>query len=213
MMHRFIVLTAIIGLVGGLIGAWAAVQLSGEAGAAPPPPGDQKVREQNLDASGFIRVHEQGTANVTGTVNVGNLPFDARGNLRVASGFTKAAELFTGTVNPGETVTTPFTDVQGCRDFTIFVLNAGDSSAGIENAELTLSLDGQHSYGRGARMAFFGDFDGTQRNNSWSFSASAELAGSGTPPVALVPFAGARIQAPTGVWASRTITVTLYCSG
>jgi hypothetical protein len=56
-----------------------------QAGAAPPAPPDQKVREQNLDGSGWIAVHEQGTASVSitgtpgvnvtgGTLNVGNLP-------------------------------------------------------------------------------------------------------------------------------------------
>lgn len=54
-----------------------------EAEAKPPPPGPQAVEEQNLDGSGFIAVHEQGTADVnvtnaalpvSGTVDVGNLP-------------------------------------------------------------------------------------------------------------------------------------------
>ena len=36
----------------------------------PPPPPPIKVLEQNLDAQGFIRVHEQGTSRVTGTVAV-----------------------------------------------------------------------------------------------------------------------------------------------
>lgn len=211
-MQRAIILVAAVGLVAGLAGAWVFGQVSGSAGAAPPPQ-DQKVREQNLDGGGFIRVHEQGTANVNGTVNVGNLPLDASGNLRVVSGFTKVGELFTGTVNPGETVTTPFTDVRGCRDFTIFILNASNVEARMENVALTLSLDGQHPYGEVAPITLFGSIEGTQRNNAYSFSASAELVGTGKPPVAVVPFAGARIQADSGVWASRTITVTLYCSG
>ena len=66
----------------------AAVLLTGLTGygfaqtATDPHPGpSQPVREQNLDASGAIRVHETGTANVnvtngsltvTGTVSVGN---------------------------------------------------------------------------------------------------------------------------------------------
>jgi len=61
-------------VVSGLVGAFAYDQLESRAGAAPPPPSATQVREQNLDGSGFIRVHEQGTANVAGTVNVGNLP-------------------------------------------------------------------------------------------------------------------------------------------
>ena len=52
-------------------------------GAASAAPAETKVREQNLDGSGLIRVHEQGIANVnvtntsvpvSGTVDVGNLP-------------------------------------------------------------------------------------------------------------------------------------------
>ena len=69
---RLVVLAAlIVGSMGGLLGSLALGELSGRAGAVPPA---QSVREQNLDGGGFIKVHEQGTANVTGTVNVGNLP-------------------------------------------------------------------------------------------------------------------------------------------
>jgi hypothetical protein len=42
--------------------------LSAQPPNSPPPP--LKVLEQNLDANGFIKVHEQGTANVSGTVAV-----------------------------------------------------------------------------------------------------------------------------------------------
>ena len=41
--------------------------------AAGPPPG-LNVLEQNVDANGLIRVHEQGTVPVTGTVDIGNAP-------------------------------------------------------------------------------------------------------------------------------------------
>jgi hypothetical protein len=67
---RFLALTVIAAVLSGLVGAWAITQLTEQAGAAPPPPQPQQVREQNLDGSGFIRVHEQGTANV----NVVSLP-------------------------------------------------------------------------------------------------------------------------------------------
>ncbi len=70
-MRPIILLTAVLALASGLLGAFAYGELFGRAGAAPPA---TPVREQNLDADGFIRVHEQGTANVTGTVDVGNLP-------------------------------------------------------------------------------------------------------------------------------------------
>ena len=84
------VLTLALGIVLGLV---LPGQIDGPAVAAPPPPADTKVREQNLDGSGLIRVHEQGTANVnvtntsvpvSGTVDVGNLPLDAQGNVRVS---------------------------------------------------------------------------------------------------------------------------------
>ena len=62
--------------------------------AAPGPPAGLTVTEQNVDASGFIRVHEQGTASVlvtnsslavAGTVSIDNLPLDSAGALRVAA--------------------------------------------------------------------------------------------------------------------------------
>jgi hypothetical protein len=44
------------------------------AEAAPPSNPPLNVREANVDAGGNIRVHEQGTVAVSGTVNVGNAP-------------------------------------------------------------------------------------------------------------------------------------------
>jgi hypothetical protein len=41
---------------------------------------DKEVREQNVDANGFIRVHEQGTSNS----RVTNLPLDEAGRLKVS---------------------------------------------------------------------------------------------------------------------------------
>jgi hypothetical protein len=41
--------------------------------AVPPEKGPQQVLEQNLDANGYIRVHEQGTVPVQGAVSVDNL--------------------------------------------------------------------------------------------------------------------------------------------
>jgi len=70
-MRPMILMAAVVGLASGLLGAFAYGELFGSATAAPPA---TAVREQNLDGNGLIRVHEQGTANVTGTVDVGNLP-------------------------------------------------------------------------------------------------------------------------------------------
>jgi len=97
--------------------AFAASQIapSHQAGAAPQPPQVQPVREQNLDAGGYIRVHEQGTANVnvtngslpvSGTVNVGNFPA-AQGRL-----------ISLGT-HSGATVDFPLADVSDCSQVSI----------------------------------------------------------------------------------------------
>ncbi len=70
--------------------------LGGSASAATPT---QAVEEQNLDASGFIAVHEQGTANV----NVTNL--------------TPSSKLFAVVENDtiqGTVFTTPFVNTEGC---------------------------------------------------------------------------------------------------
>jgi hypothetical protein len=45
--------------------------LTSDLDAQPSPPVVMKVAEQNLDANAFIKVHEQGVATVTGTVNLG----------------------------------------------------------------------------------------------------------------------------------------------
>jgi len=121
-MSRIIGLAAIVGLVGGLIGVWTVGRLSGEVGAAPPPPGDQKVREQNLDGSGFIRVHEQGTANV----NVLSLPAEQPGRL---------IELGTQTFTlGGNRYQSAFVDVRDCRDITAMATASvsPDPSSGMD---------------------------------------------------------------------------------
>lgn len=62
----------------------AAMLLEGRAAAQPPDPNPgstQPVREQNLDAGGLIRMHEQGIADV----NVTNTPLDVQGSVDVAN--------------------------------------------------------------------------------------------------------------------------------
>lgn len=58
-----------LGFLGGSILAGVVVA---QPNPAPGPP--LPVKEQNLDANGWIKVHEQGTATVNGTVSVGNFP-------------------------------------------------------------------------------------------------------------------------------------------
>ena len=58
----------------GVLGLIAGSVLAGVVIASPPPDPAPNVpvavREQNLDANGWIKVHEQGTTNVSGTVEV-----------------------------------------------------------------------------------------------------------------------------------------------
>ncbi len=80
---RYIIAAAtVFALVVGIAIGFALTATVFEAEAKPPPE-VQPVEEQNLDGSGFIAVHEQGTADVnvtnaalpvSGTVDVGNLP-------------------------------------------------------------------------------------------------------------------------------------------
>ena len=59
---RYIIAAAVFALVAGIaLGFIVSRGLDGSASAAPKA---QAVREQNLDGSGFIAVHEQGVADV-----------------------------------------------------------------------------------------------------------------------------------------------------
>lgn len=83
-----------------------------EAEAKPPPPGPQAVEEQNVDASGFIAVHEQGVADV----NVVSMPSLDPGPQE----FTH----FTVSVNPNGTVRDPSTSELFDIDATLIGLSA-----------------------------------------------------------------------------------------
>jgi hypothetical protein len=76
---------ALTGVSFAILGSAVTIMLMGKVSAQPEPvpQPSQPVREQNLDANRFIRVHEQGTANVNvansqltvgGTVSVDNFP-------------------------------------------------------------------------------------------------------------------------------------------
>ena len=230
-MRRIVVLAVVLGLASGLLGAFAYGELFGSASAAPPA---TAVREQNLDGSGLIRVHEQGTADVnvtngalpvTGTVDVGNLPVDAQGNLRVATQptLTNTSVLFEGTINPGELIRTEFVDTAGCSEFTIFVLNGGQQDAqGTRRvqANLVLSADGSNGFGDFPAIAQYSQAGpGVQLNVASRFTSSVELLSAGTSGFfgatylgAITPFAGAVLFVPSNLPA-RDVQVMLHCTG
>ena len=146
-MRQAIALAVIISLVSGLAGVWMFGQLSGSAGAAPTA---QQVREQNLDGSGFIRVHEQGTANVnvtngslpvSGIVNVGNFPAAPQGRL--------INLIFTNSLSQ-------FADVSGCGNVSILAR----ATATDFNIGLFSSPDGTTRILRGDSGATHGSADG-----------------------------------------------------
>ena len=209
---RYIIAGTAFALVAGItLGFILSSGLDDSVSAAPPT---QAVEEQNLDANGFIAVHEQGTADVAGTVDVGNLPLDGNGNLQVGSTprFTSTAELFSGVINPGQTVRTPFAAVAGCLEFTVFILNAGQSGVGsIDDADLVVSADGVHPYGTVRSASRTNGLEGVQINLAARYSASPEVQSLVTV-APTTPFAGAEFRAPTSLPA-RTITVTLHCTG
>ncbi len=93
-MQRITVFAVTLAVVGGLVGAFAYSQLSDQASAVPAPTSVSVASP--LDGAGNVKVAQQGTtsvnvtnaslpvsgtvtANVGGTVNVGNLPLDRRG--------------------------------------------------------------------------------------------------------------------------------------
>ncbi len=123
-MRRIVVLAAVLGVVSGVLGAFAFSVLSDEASAAL----FAFVRETNVDANGDIRVHEQGTANVnvtndtvpvTGTVDVGNLPAVQDVNvLSLPSSQGRLIELGTQPVEVRREVEFPLVNVSDCSGIT-----------------------------------------------------------------------------------------------
>ena len=133
-MHKLLAVVIMVALAGGLLGAVAASQLSSSAGAAPTA---QQVREQNVDGSGFIRSHEQGTANVnvtngslrvSGTVNVGNFPAAAQGRL-----------IDLGTHNESGVITMPMVNVADCGHISVLAAADGAGSQRVLQSGLCVS--------------------------------------------------------------------------
>jgi len=121
-MRNIIGLVAALGVAsGGLAGAFAYDQLGSDAGAAPSA---TQVREQNLDGSGYIRMHEQGTANV----NVIATP--ARSPDRLIS-------LGTQTVGVGARYRSVFVDVTDCNKATVMATSSDTNSAFAVNPQMS----------------------------------------------------------------------------
>jgi hypothetical protein len=80
-MRRLIALVMLCALLAGFGGTFAYARLVKPVMADPGPPNGLAVQEQNLDSSGSIRTHEQGTA----YVNVTNAALPVTGNLKMVS--------------------------------------------------------------------------------------------------------------------------------
>src|SRR3990172_1874867 len=151
-MRLMVVVALIVGSIGGLLGSLAFGQVSGPAGAAPPA---QSVREQNLDGSGLIRVHEQGTANVnvtngslpvSATVNVGNLPSVQDVNVVAIPEPPLVERVYVFAQNDtaneaGGHFLSDALDTQGCRKLEVF-LRFASSNVDAYNLVVWESTDG-----------------------------------------------------------------------
>ncbi|HEU4760250.1 MAG TPA: hypothetical protein VFT91_09760 [Dehalococcoidia bacterium] len=213
-MRRIVVVAAALGLVSGLLGAFAFSALSDEASAAL----FAFVRETNVDANGDIRVHEQGTANVTGTVDVGNLPAVQDVNLLSMPSQGRTYVLLDDfSIDPGQLVQTGFVNSDGCHEFNLYIRNANDVGSPPSEAvtaNISASVDGVEPWPMyGMPMPYPSDppaaVSGSHVNVVYQVIAFPSIpAGGSTAPAAFAPFAGARI---TGGAVTRIIDATLYC--
>ncbi len=194
-------LAAVILALGIVIGfALTATVFEAEA---KPPPEVQPVEEQNLDGSGFIAVHEQGTVNVAGTVDVGNLP--AVQDVNVISLPSQPAPvgrtiLVAQDVNlgPGESHTTAIEETEDCRDMRLMVDHTGQVAA-----LLLPSPDGASQTGA-IELSRRGEGDGT------FYTPKAGLGG--IPFSATAPKVAIRLSESTGSVAATVNGAWLYCS-
>jgi hypothetical protein len=146
-------------VVGIVVGGMAGNPFDERASAAPPVKEETKVREQNLDANGNIRVHEQGTVNVN-VVSSG--PVGPEGML---------VTLFDNEpFGASETKSSPWVGVAGCREFEVFI-NAGVASDGNQalwSPDAVTSIAGPKFSGSGLD---------SNPTNAFSFSGFAPYAG------------------------------------
>ena len=102
----------------------------------------QKTDEQNKDANGNIKIHEQGTANVN-IVNVSPIPV-----VQVGSGSAtlpyKVIKLFDNqTINQNQTLSSNFVHVEGYRKIALYVNEINSPSMYVYGQ---FSVDGNNSY-------------------------------------------------------------------
>ncbi len=192
-------------------------------------PTEVPVREQNIDPGGSIRVHEQGTASVNvanaslpvaGTVNVGNLPVDPAGNIKVAAQVSNGKTytlLSAYSIGAGAVVNTLLVDTNGCHAFSLFVKNVGDLPPGAVSAggdspdyvhgKLLASADRAEGWPMLGQTNDALQAAGSHINREVQVVPSQAFAG-GTAVEPFAPFAGATI---TGGVVARTIDAVLYC--
>lgn len=145
-MHATIVRRRMAGTAAFIAGVLIGVTiLSGTAWAPPASP--LRVQEQNLDASGNIKVHEQGTAMTTVT----NLPVDEVGDLRISGGSAprgRTVQIVTDpvTIAADDVFLTEFQDTADCANLAVFWEEGGGILLSLEPS-LILSPDGVYQAG------------------------------------------------------------------
>lgn len=143
-MSRVLTLSVTLAIVAGIVGGFVYGELSQEV-TAQQAARILPVEEQNLDADGFIRVREQGTTDVNvvdGSVDVGNLPLDDQGNLRVATtNATKTHILAENGFIPLSGDAFGPVDITGCTRFAVILrARLGTPQATLENSRVVLGL-------------------------------------------------------------------------
>ncbi len=130
---RYIIVTATIALIAGIsLGFVVSRGLVGTASAAPKA---QAVEEQNLDANGFIAVHEQGTADVN-VVSAPPQAAPAGRTILVAENVSLTPSF------PNRTFTSGFIDSSDCGRLTVFT-----TQSGLVDVQLVISADGSTEHG------------------------------------------------------------------
>jgi hypothetical protein len=130
------------------------------------------VREQNLDASGNIKVHEQGTAAVheqgTANVNVTNGSIPVTGTVNVSGANMRVITVLQNETIPKNTAWhSGWLDTSDCKSMAAFIDTGTTSYSNIDSA-LLMSVNG------GRIGDALGDLQGIRPNNEglWYFSTT-----------------------------------------